>query len=83
MGLLKSCLAVMNIKRNYKMKEKILHLSPMLNLKLGKMNLLTVSNKRDSNFSMLIYENRNLVKKKKLFWKIKHYACFRGNGNRM
>lgn len=38
MGLLKSCLAVMNIKRNYKMKEKILHLSPMLNLKLGKMN---------------------------------------------
>lgn len=37
MGLSKSCLAVMNIKRNYKMKEKI-HLSPMLNLKLGKMN---------------------------------------------
>lgn len=37
MGLSKSCLPVINMKRNYKIKEKN-YLSPMLNLKLGKMN---------------------------------------------
>ena len=63
MDLSKSCLAIMNTKINHKIKGKI----PYLWLRCwiwneGKWMLLTVSDKTDSNFSMVTQEGWNLVK---------------------
>lgn len=84
MDLSKSCLTTTSTQINHKVKKKgkeKLYLWPRCwTWNKGKRILPTVNNRRDSDFLMF---TRRLDSGEILYWQIKHYACFGGNGNRM